>query len=362
MQRAQVVVVTGASAGIGRAIARAFGDEGARVALLARDEARLNAALDEVRDAGGEGTAIVTDVADADQLERAAMRVESELGPIDVWVNNAMTTVFGPVQDITPEEFRRVTDVTYHGTVYGTMSALKRMRERDRGVIIQVGSALAYRSIPLQAAYCGAKHAMKGFTEALRTELIHDGSNVQVSMVHLAAFNTPQFSWSRSHLPQHPQPLPPIYQPELAARAVLWTSKHPRREVYVGAGTVTAIVWNKFFPGLLDRSLAISGYEEQMTNHAVDPNAPGNLFGPVEGVYGARGIFNEKALDDSLQFRMATQFPVPAIPNAITAIVGGTREGFHTVRALVTKRRQQRQQDIAQAKNEGAGQPTQRAA
>ena len=360
MQRSQVVVITGASAGIGRATARAFADEGARVALLARDEARLEETLAEVRDLGGDGTAIVTDVADPDQVEAAAKRVEAELGPIDIWINNAMTTVFGPVHAVSPEEARRVTEVTYLGTVYGTLAALKRMRERDRGVIVQVGSALAYRGIPLQAAYCGAKHAVQGFTESLRTELLHDGSRIHLTMVQLAAFNTPQFSWSRNHTSRHPHPLPPIYQPELAAKAILWAAQHRRRELQVGAATVTATFWNKFFPGLVDRSLAITAYEQQMADMPADANEPGNLFDPVLGDFAAHGVFDQQAKKNSLQFRLATLVPVPAIPNTLFALAGGVRSAVDTARMLL--RRRKRDAETGEGRDETNAEAIRRAA
>jgi short-subunit dehydrogenase len=242
----RTVVVTGASAGVGRATIREFAREGAQVALLARNTEGLHAAAREVNELGGRGLAIPVDVAVADQIEAAAARVESELGPIDVWVNNAMTTVFARFADLTPAEFKRATEVTYLGTVYGTMSALRRMLPRDAGHIVQVGSALAYRSIPLQAPYCGAKHAIAGFTDSLRTELIHDHKNIHLTMVQLPAMNTPQFSWCRSKMPHHPMPVPPIFQPEVAAERIVWASHHTRREVFVGTPTVIAIEANKF--------------------------------------------------------------------------------------------------------------------
>src|SRR5947207_4278946 len=249
----QVVVVTGASAGVGRATVRAFAQRGADVGLLARGVDGLEAARREVEAAGGRAIAIPTDVADADRVEAAADRIERELGPIDVWVNNAMVSVFSPVKELTPDEVHRVTEVTYLGVVYGTLAALKRMLPRDRGSIVQVGSALAYRGIPLQAAYCGAKHAIQGFTESLRSELLHDKSNVRVTMVQLPAINTPQFSWVKSRLPREPQPVPPIYAPEIAADAIVWAARHRRREMSVGAPTVAAIWGNKVASGLADR-------------------------------------------------------------------------------------------------------------
>ena len=302
--RPQVVVVTGASAGVGRATAVAFAERGDRVALLARGSAGLEAAAADVRAAGGTPLALPVDVADAEAVEAAAQRIETELGPIDVWVNNATTTVFGRVSAIAFEEFQRATEVTYLGAVWGTTAALARMRIRDRGVIVQVGSALAYRAIPLQAPYCGAKHALRGFTDAVRCELLHEKSNVRITMVHLPALNTPQFSWSRSKMPRHPKPLPPIFQPELAARAIVRASHHPRREVWVGWPTVRAIVGNKLVPGLADRYLARAGYESQQTDDPVSPNRRDNLFAAVDDVrdFGAHGIFRAEALPESPAF------------------------------------------------------------
>src|SRR5437867_9316879 len=261
-----VVAITGASAGVGRATARAFALRGADVALLARGLDGLEAARREVEDEGCRALAIQVDVAHADQVEAAAARIERELGAIDVWVNNAMVAVFSPVKELTPDEIHRVIEVTYLGVVYGTLAALKRMLPRDRGSIVQVGSALAYRGIPLQAAYCGAKHAMQGFTESLRCELLHDGSGVHVSMVHLPAMNTPQFDWVKSRLPREPQPVPPIYQPEIAADTIVWASTARRREISVGATTVATVLSNRVVPGMLDRYLGWTGYESQQTD------------------------------------------------------------------------------------------------
>jgi NAD(P)-dependent dehydrogenase (short-subunit alcohol dehydrogenase family) len=291
----RVVVVTGASAGVGRATVRAFAREGARVGLIARDTEGLHAAAREVVELGGKSLAVPADVADAVQVESAAERIESELGPIEVWVNNAMTTVFAPVAETTPDEFRRATEVTYLGTVYGTMAALRRMLPRNAGRIIQVGSALAYRSIPLQAAYCGAKHAIAGFTDSLRTELIHDGKNIHLTMVQLPAMNTPQFSWCRSKMPGHPQPVPPIFQPEVGAERIVWASHHDRREVFVGAPTVVAIEANKVAPMLADRYLGKTGFDSQQMQAPTASDRPDNLFEPVPGDFGAHGIFDAQA-------------------------------------------------------------------
>ena len=295
-------MVTGASSGVGRAAAVAFGREGARVGLLARGRAGLEGARRDVEAAGGQGLVLEADVADARALDDAAGRVEDELGPIDVWVNNAMVTVFAPFDQIEPDEFRRITEVTYLGFVYGTMAALKRMKLRDRGTIVQVGSALAYRGIPLQSAYCGAKHAIQGFNESLRCELLHDGSSVRLTMVQLPALNTPQFDHCRSRMPRKPQPVPPIFQPELAAEAILWAAKHTRREVYVGGPTVEAIVGDKLASGLADRYLAKTNFEAQQTPEPADPDRPDNRFDPREGDPGAHGRFDGRSKPRSIQW------------------------------------------------------------
>jgi NAD(P)-dependent dehydrogenase (short-subunit alcohol dehydrogenase family) len=294
--------VSGASLGVGRAAARAFAERGYDVALLAREADSLHAAAADV-DArgGGRVLAVATDVAESAQVDRAAAQVEDELGPIDVWVNVAMTSVFAPVREYVAEEVRRTTDVTYHGYVYGMLAALRTMLPRDRGVIVNVGSALAYRSIPLQAAYCGAKHAMVGFTDSLRCELIHDGSHVKVTVVHLPAMNTPQFDQVRSKLPRTPQPVPPIYQPELAARAIVRAAEHPRREYWVGAPTVAAIIGSRLVPGLLDHYLGRTGFRSQQTPEPADPDRRDNLWEPVPGDLGAHGGFDEQAHPRSVQ-------------------------------------------------------------
>jgi NAD(P)-dependent dehydrogenase (short-subunit alcohol dehydrogenase family) len=296
----QVIVVTGASAGVGRATARAFARPGASVALLARGEEGLTAARDEVEAAGGSAIAVPTDVTDYDQVEAAAERAEAELGPIDVWVNSAMATIFAPIAQVTAEEYRRATEVTYLGTVHGTMAALKRMLPRDRGTIVQVGSALAYRAIPLQAAYCGAKHAVKGFTQSLRCELLHDGSGVNLTMVQLPALNTPQFDMARSRLPRRARPVPPIYQPEVAADAIVWAAQHPRRELYVGGSTVIAVLGERIAPAVGDLYLARTGYDAQQTDEP-ERERPDNLFQPVPGDHGAHGRFDGESRERSLQ-------------------------------------------------------------
>ncbi len=302
----QVVVVTGASGGIGRATARAFAARGAKVALLARGVTGLAAAAEEVNRAGGTALVIPTDTADHDQVDAAAQRVEDELGSIDVWVNVAFTSVFARFTDIAPDEYRRVTDVNYHGFVNGTRAALARMLPRDRGAIVQVGSTLAYRGIPLQSAYCGSKHAIQGFHESLRTELLHDKSGVHVTMVQMPAVNTPQFSWVLSRLPNQAQPVPPIYQPEIAARAVVYAADHPkRREYWVGASTMATLVANAVAPGLLDRYLARTGFGSQQTDQPKDPDQPANLWEPADGPdgrdFGAHGRFDDESKGRSPQ-------------------------------------------------------------
>lgn len=297
----RIVVVTGASAGVGRATARRFAKKGWDVGLIARGHVGLEAARREAEEMGVRALALPVDVADAEAVERAAQQVENELGPIDVWVNNAMVSVFSPVKKMEPEEYKRVTEVTYLGVVYGSLAALKRMLARNRGVIVQVGSALAYRSIPLQSAYCAAKHAIVGFTDSLRCELIHDQSKVRVTVVHLPAMNTPQFNWTKSRMPRKAQPVPPIYQPEVAADAILWAATHKRRELFVGLPTVEAIQANKFAPGLLDRYLGKTGYDAQQYDGADDPNRPNDLWNPVECDFGAHGDFDDRAQTFSWQ-------------------------------------------------------------
>jgi NAD(P)-dependent dehydrogenase (short-subunit alcohol dehydrogenase family) len=302
----QVVVVTGASGGIGRATAKAFGARGAHVGLVARGYKGFSGAARDVEAAGGKACMLPIDVADPDQCEAAAEDVERAFGPIDVWVNVAFTSVFSPFSEISPAEFRRATEVSYLGYVYGTMAALRRMRTRDAGTVAQVGSALAYRGIPLQTAYCGAKHAIQSFHEALRCELLHDKSKVRVTMVQMPAVNTPQFSWVLSRLPRQAQPVPPIYQPEVAARAVLFAADHPRRrEYWVGGSTAGTLAANAVAPGLLDRYLAHTGFDSQQTDDPRPADQPANLWEPADGGqgrdYGAHGVFDARATNRSIQ-------------------------------------------------------------
>jgi len=344
MKKSEVVVVTGSSAGLGRAIAREFGKHGASVGLISRNADRLNTAKEEIESSGGRALPLPLDVADAQAIENAAQRVEEEFGPIDIWVNNAMVSVFSPVEEMQPEEYKRVTEVTYLGVVYGTLAALKRMRQRDRGTIVQVGSALAYRSIPLQSAYCAAKHAIAGFTDSLRCELVHQQSRVHVCMVQMPALNTPQFGWVKSRLPHKAQPVPPIFQPEVGARAVYWAAHNRRRELFVGSSTLAAIVGQKFIPGLLDEYLGRSGYRSQQHDGKQDPNAPNNLWESVPGDVAAHGAFDDRAHPHSLELwadthRSLIWTALGAAPVIATGIAAGFAYGFIKRKTRKVKRR-----------------------
>ncbi len=301
-EKPEVVMITGASAGVGRATALAFAERGAHIGLIARGGPGmdgLEGAKRDVEAAGGRAIILPTDVADATQVETAAARLEEEFGPIDIWINVAMVSVFSPFKEMTAEEFKRTTEVTYLGQVYGTMSALRRMIPRDRGSIVLVGSALAYRSIPLQSAYCGAKSAIRGFIDSVRCELIHDSSNIRICVVQMPALNTPQFSWVKSRLPDNPQPVPPIFQPEVAAEAIYFAAHHKRRELYVGFSTIKAVVANMIAPGLLDVYLAKTGYKAQQTGQPVSPDRKDNLWEALPGDHGAQGSFADRSHADS---------------------------------------------------------------
>jgi NAD(P)-dependent dehydrogenase (short-subunit alcohol dehydrogenase family) len=297
----ETVIVTGASAGLGRAIAHEFAKHGAVVGLIARSADALRDAKRECEELGGQAMVLPADVSDHDALDKSAANFERRFGPIDVWVNDAMCSVFAPVTEMRPEEYRRVTEVTYLGYVYGTMVALRRMKQRNRGSIVQVGSALAYRSIPLQSAYCASKHAIVGFTDSLRCELHHDNSNVRLTCVHMPALNTTQFDWVLNRMPRKPQPVPPIFQPEVGARAVYYAAHHDRREMWVGMPTVIAIVGQKFIPGILDRYLGRTGYDSQQYDGAADPKLPNNIWKPVKGAHRTHGDFDSRAKDQSTQ-------------------------------------------------------------
>jgi short-subunit dehydrogenase len=325
----QVVVVTGASAGVGRATVRAFASRGTSIGLLARGTEGLQGVAKDVEAQGSQALPISVDVADSAAVDEAAARIEEDLGPIDVWVNNAMTSVFSPISDTPPEEIRRVTDVVYLGVVHGTISALRRMRPRDEGVIVQVGSALAYRGIPLQAAYSGAKHAITGFTDSLRTELLHERSGVRITEVHLPAMNTPQFGWVRSRLPRKARPVPPIYQPEIAADAIVWAATHRRRHLYVGFPTVATVWASRFFPSLVDRYLGRNGYDAQQTDELEDPGRPNNLERPVEGDRGPHGAFDAMARSRSAHLWVTTHRPIlsAAAMGTAVALLANRRRG-----------------------------------
>lgn len=323
MNKPEIVVVTGASAGVGRAVVREFAKSGAWIGLLARNPERLEAAREEVICAGGKAVAIPTDVTDPGGVDAAAEQVEEQLGPIDVWVNGAMATIFSPFLEITPEEYKRATEVTYLGVVHGTMAGLKRMVPRNKGAVVQIGSALSYRAIPLQSAYCGAKFAIRGFTDSVRTELMHQKSDVHITMVQLPAVNTPQFSWSAAHVEKHPRPVAPVYEPEVAARAVYWAAHHLRREVYVGVSSVATILGAKLAPGLLDRYLARSAWSGQMTPDRIRPDRPNNLYHTVDGGYEAHGEFGNEALSRSPQLwaSMNKKWFLAALSASLLAVV-----------------------------------------
>jgi NAD(P)-dependent dehydrogenase (short-subunit alcohol dehydrogenase family) len=329
-----VVVITGSSGGIGRATARRFAQDGARIALLARGDAGLEGAATEIEELGAKALVLPTDVADAEQVEAAAQAAEDELGPIDIWVNDAMATIYAEFLDVEPDEYRRATDVTYHGMVWGTRAALKRMAERNRGTIVQVGSALAFRGIPLQAPYCGAKHACKGFTESVITEIKHHGWDIHVTMVHLPAVNTTQFTWGRTKLPKQTQPVPPIYQPEVAADAIHWAAYHKRRQIYVGVPTVLNVLGERVAPWFLDWYLAKTGYSGQMTEQPLDAGPDhDNLFHPVDGDEdrGAHGPFDQEAHEHSLQTTLTKH---RRLAGSLAAGVGAVATGA----ALLRKR------------------------
>ena len=335
----QTVVITGASGGIGRATARMFGERGDNVALIARGEEGLAGAVRDVEEAGGKALPLPADVADYAQVEVAARQAEERFGPIGVWVNVAFSSVFAPFWEITPEEFRRVTEVSYLGFVHGTMAALSRMRPRDQGTIVQVGSALGARSIPLQSAYCGAKHAVNGFTSSIRTELLHEHSGVQITVVQMPAVNTPQFCWVRSRLPRHPQPVPPIYQPEVAARGVLYAADHPeRRQYWCGASTAATVLANKFVPALLDRYLARTGFDSQQTGDEPPHSGDGNLDRPWDGRggsdHGAHGVFGSRAHSGSAELWLMQR---PALTGGVAAVAAAAA-GLALARTMLRRK------------------------
>jgi NAD(P)-dependent dehydrogenase (short-subunit alcohol dehydrogenase family) len=323
-----VVVITGASAGVGRATARAYGARGAHVGLIARGRDGLDAARREIEKLGGRAVVAQADVADAEQVEAAARIIDDAFGPPDVWINNAMASVFSPVRETPPEEFARVTEVTYLGAVYGTLAALRRMSSRNRGAIVQVGSSLAYRGIPLQSAYCAAKHALQGFCDSLRAELLHDRSAITLSMVQLPALNTPQFDWVKSRLPNRTQPMGPVFQPELAARAIMWAADTGRREVFVSGSTVKAILANRLAAGLLDRYLANVGYKSQQSEEPAEPNRPYNLWRPLAGDHGSHGRFDRVARSSSWQLWASMhRWPLTLLAGGALLAAGSLRAG-----------------------------------
>jgi short-subunit dehydrogenase len=322
----EVVVITGAGAGLGRAIVQSFARRGAHIGLVARGESRLRDAAREVEELGGKALVLPGDVADPWTTENAAASTETAFGPIDIWINDAMTTVFSPFHEMSLDDFKRVTEVTYLGFVYGTMAALRRMRPRNHGTIVQVGSALAYRSIPLQSAYCGAKHAIVGFTDSIRTELIHDGSRVHITVVQMPALNTPQFSWCKSAMPRKAQPVPPIFQPEVGAEAVYWAAHQRHREVFVGWPTVRAIWGQRFLPGVLDHLAARMAWNGQMYDGAPEPNRPVDLYAPVPGHQAAHGAFDDRARDASWEMQLTMQ--ASRLSSAVSGAVGGLLRAF----------------------------------
>jgi NAD(P)-dependent dehydrogenase (short-subunit alcohol dehydrogenase family) len=322
--RRLTVVVTGASAGVGRAIAHRFARAGAKLALIARDGEALEAVKRDVERLGGAAITVPADVADADAVFAAADKVAAEMGPIDVWINDAMVTVFSPLWDMTPAEFRRVTEVTYLGFVHGTMAALRHMRPRNHGTIIQIGSALAYRGIPLQSAYCGAKHAIRGFTDSLRSELIHAGSAIALTVVELPAVNTPQFDWARTHMPKQPRPVPPVVQPEVIAEWVFRAALHPPREYWIGVSTMKAILANMVIPGFLDRYLAKNTFTQQETSVPVPAARKDNLMTPVHGLHRTRGSFSNEAADTAVTL----PGPVARLVPLFIAALGGFSAGI----------------------------------
>jgi NADP-dependent 3-hydroxy acid dehydrogenase YdfG len=323
-ERPEVVVITGATAGVGRATAHAFARRGASIGLLARGTERLDATKREIEELGGRALCVPTDVANYDQVESAAAAIEDAFGPIDIWINNAMTSVFAEFMDVEPDEYRRVTDVVYHGKVYGTMVALKRMLPRDAGTIIQVGSALAYRGIPLQSAYCGAKHAVQGMCDSIRSELLHNKSNIKMSMVQLPAINTPQFHWVRTKLPKKSQPVPPIFQPEMAAESIVRACDEYRREWLVGWPTFEAVVGNKIVPGVGDWYLAKTGYDGQMQDEDEEEGRPDNLFDPVPGDFGTHGEFDAESKATSMQWELSKRRGMASIVvGGLVGVLGG---------------------------------------
>ncbi|TMH09511.1 MAG: SDR family oxidoreductase [Betaproteobacteria bacterium] len=306
MRKHEVAVITGASAGVGRAAAREFARRGVHLGLIARHREALEATKTDIEAYGVKALVCEADVARSDQVEAAASAIERDLGPIDIWVNNAMVTIVSPIKQLQPDEVKQVTEVTYLGAVNGTLAALRRMLPRDRGTIVQVGSALSYRAIPLQAPYCGAKFAIRGFTDSLRSELLHDRSRIHVTMVQLPALNTPQFDWCKTRMPRKPRPVPPIFQPEIAARAIVWAARHRRRELFVGSSTVKAILANKIAPGLLDRVLGRKGYDAQQSDEPAGPDRIDNLWDTVRKGHDAHGRFDGEAKSNSSELWLTT--------------------------------------------------------